>query len=127
MGYYYTLAPYIVKRPWLYKLVQPVAAWYQNLAGYRQMGLMCDDLINEEDEVVLKALKRLPEKVAYDRVYRLRRATQLSLSQKILPKEEWIKPEEDVPYLMPLIDQVYAEIQEEKALNNLEIIKKSKH
>ena len=37
-----------------------------------------DDLIPEENETVLLALKRLPPKEAYDRVYRLRRAVQVS-------------------------------------------------
>ena len=37
-----------------------------------------DDLIPEESETVLLALKRLPPKEAYDRVFRLRRAFQVS-------------------------------------------------
>lgn len=53
-----------------------------------------DDLIVEEDENVLKALKRLPPKEAYDRVYRLRRAFQCSATHKLLPKSEWTKQEE---------------------------------
>ena len=36
-----------------------------------------DDLIPEESETVLLALKRLPPKEAYDRVFRLRRAIQV--------------------------------------------------
>ena len=36
-----------------------------------------DDLIPEESDVVQTALKRLPPKEAYDRVYRLRRAFQV--------------------------------------------------
>lgn len=36
-----------------------------------------DDLIPEESDVVLLALKRLPPKEAYDRVFRLRRAFQV--------------------------------------------------
>lgn len=53
-----------------------------------------DDLIVEENEDVLKAIKRLPPQEAYDRVYRLRRAMQCSATAKILPKSEWTKPEE---------------------------------
>jgi ubiquinol-cytochrome c reductase subunit 7 len=34
-----SLAPFIASRPWLLKLVKPVAGWYANAAGYRQMGL----------------------------------------------------------------------------------------
>ena len=37
-----------------------------------------DDLIPEESETVQKALKRLPPKEAYDRVFRMRRAFQVS-------------------------------------------------
>lgn len=51
-------------------------------------------MILEEDEQVLKALKRLPPQEAYDRVYRLRRAVQCSVTAKILPKDQWTKPEE---------------------------------
>jgi hypothetical protein len=53
-----------------------------------------DDLILEENEDVLLALKRLPPKEAYDRVYRLRRAIQCSVTHKLLPKDQWTKPEE---------------------------------
>lgn len=29
----------IVKRPWLKKMVMPLANWYANAAGYRKLGL----------------------------------------------------------------------------------------
>jgi ubiquinol-cytochrome c reductase subunit 7 len=38
-----------------------------------------DDLIPEESQVVQKAIKRLPAKEAYDRVFRLRRAFQVRI------------------------------------------------
>ncbi|KAI0108533.1 putative ubiquinol--cytochrome-c reductase [Daldinia grandis] len=120
---YPTLAPFISKRPWLRNLLKPVASWYTNAAGYRQLGLRADDLIVEEDENVIKALKRLPPKEAYDRVYRLRRAFQASTVHKLLPKEEWTKPEEDRPYLQPLIDQIHAEEKEKRALDTLTIVR----
>jgi hypothetical protein len=74
-----------------------------------------DDLIPEESETVLLALKRLPPKEAYDRVFRMRRAFQVrqqddnpcqslqftdtgllqcSISHQLLPKNEQTKPEE---------------------------------
>jgi hypothetical protein len=34
-----SLAPYISKRPWLQRWVKPLANWYCNAAGYRQLGL----------------------------------------------------------------------------------------
>lgn len=36
---YPTLAPFIRSRPWLLKAVTPLANWYANISGYRQMGL----------------------------------------------------------------------------------------
>ncbi|KAG4217510.1 hypothetical protein PC116_g34009 [Phytophthora cactorum] len=36
---YPTLAPFVMKRPWLNNLLKPVANWYINAAGYRKLGL----------------------------------------------------------------------------------------
>ena len=78
-----------------------------------------DDLIPEESETVLLALKRLPPKEAYDRVFRMRRAfqvrptrntphhplhaantlSQCSISHQLLPKNEQTKPEDVRPLL----------------------------
>ncbi len=35
----FSLAPFILKRPWLQKALTPLAAWYGQAAGYRQLGL----------------------------------------------------------------------------------------
>lgn len=127
------------KLPWYMAPLKKMAGIYVNLAGYRKMGLKSashphsvdplqtqltppnrtDDLISEEDEQVLAALKRLPPQVQYDRVYRIRRATQLSLQHKLLPKNEWIKPEEDEPYLSPILAQIKAEAKEREAFDTL--------
>ncbi|KAK7969625.1 hypothetical protein PG996_001934 [Apiospora saccharicola] len=123
MSAYPSLAPFVMKRPWLRNMLKPVANWYSSAAGYRQLGLRADDLILEEDEQVLKALKRLPPQEAYDRVYRLRRAVQCSVGAKILPKDQWTKPEEDTPYLKPLIEQLKAEEKEKEDLDSLTIVK----
>ncbi len=82
-----------------------------------------DDLISEEDEDVLKALKRLPPRQSYDRIFRIRRATQLSLQQKILPRADWTKPEEDKPYVSRLIAAIKAEKSERAALDTLTVAK----
>ena len=42
----------------------------------------------------MKALGRLSEREAYDRIHRFRVASQQSVLHKNLPKEQWIKPEE---------------------------------
>ncbi|KXL44628.1 MAG: hypothetical protein FE78DRAFT_132456, partial [Acidomyces sp. 'richmondensis'] len=65
---YPSLAPYILKRPWLARWMKPLSNWYFENAGYRKLGLKADDLIPEENEVVQLALKRLSPKEAYDRV-----------------------------------------------------------
>ena len=49
-----------------------------------------------------------------ERIFRIRRATELTMKRRILPEEEWTKPHEDVMYLQPYIDQVTAEINENK-------------
>lgn len=94
---------FVLKRPWLKRWMRPMANWYANAAGYRQLGLRyassrsgdisplvvglargrlnitrSDDLLPEESDTVQLALKRLPPKEAYDRVFRLRRAVQVS-------------------------------------------------
>ena len=43
-----SLASFIKSSPTLHKLVKPVANAYAHIAGYRQMGLRYDDLIQEE-------------------------------------------------------------------------------
>jgi len=45
--------------------------------GFVLTASRADDLIPEESEVVLLAIKRLPPKEAYDRVFRMRRAFQV--------------------------------------------------
>ncbi|EDN94702.1 hypothetical protein SS1G_10576 [Sclerotinia sclerotiorum 1980 UF-70] len=101
-----SLASWISKKPGLLKMMKPLASWYANAAGYRQLGLRADDLIPEESEEVLLALKRLPQKEAYDRVFRLRRAVQ------------------DYLYLSPIIAEIAAEAKERADLESLTITKK---
>ncbi|KAL9617769.1 MAG: hypothetical protein Q9160_007482 [Pyrenula sp. 1 TL-2023] len=117
-------APYIAKRPWLLRWFEPIAKWHARAAGYRQLGLKYDDLIPEENDAVQLALKRLSPKESYDRVYRIRRAFQLSLSHQLLPEEEWIKEEEDTPYLQVLIDEIEAENAERSDLESMVVRKR---
>lgn len=53
-----------------------------------------DDLYQEENAPVALALKRLSPKESYDRIFRIRRAVQLSYQHKLLPKDQWTKAEE---------------------------------
>ena len=57
-------------------------------------GLFRDDIISENDPVIQEALKRLSDKEAFDRTFRLRRAIQLNLNHDILSKSEQTKPED---------------------------------
>lgn len=79
--------------PWLsyrslYRPIKKIADKYAEICGYRQHGLKYDDLIVEENETVQKALKRLTPREEYDRAYRLRVASQLSVLHHPLPKEQ---------------------------------------
>ncbi|EPE35970.1 14 kDa protein of cytochrome bc1 complex (Ubiquinol-cytochrome c reductase) [Glarea lozoyensis ATCC 20868] len=119
-----SLANAISKRPWLMRIMKPISNWYCNAAGYRALGLRADDLIPEESEEVLLALKRLPQQEAYDRVFRLRRAFQASLAHQLLPKAQQTKPEEDIAYLSPIIAEIEAEARERLDLESMTITKK---
>ncbi|KAF4551640.1 Cytochrome b-c1 complex subunit 7-like protein [Elsinoe fawcettii] len=118
-----SFANFIIKRPWLKRWMQPLANWYADASGYRKLGLRADDLIPEESDTVMLALKRLPPKEAYDRVYRLRRAFQCSLAHQLLPPNEHTKAEEDVEYLSPIIREIEREKRERFDLDAM-VIKK---
>ncbi|KAF2161681.1 hypothetical protein M409DRAFT_28078 [Zasmidium cellare ATCC 36951] len=118
-----SLAPYIMKRPWLQRWMKPLSQWYFDNAGYRKLGLRADDLIPEESPQVQLALKRLSPKEAYDRVFRMRRAFQCSLAHQLLPRHEWTAADEDYPYLSPLIKEIEIEIKEREDLEAMQITK----
>ena len=117
------MGDFILKNSALAKVAVPVAQQFVNLSGYRKMGLRFDDLLSEENPVAQTALKRLPEDESYARVFRIIRAHQTSLTQHLLPENEWIKASEDVPYLTPYILEAEAAAKEKADLDNLEISK----
>lgn len=105
--------------------------------------------MEEEREAVQLALKRLTPKETYDRVYRIRRATQCSYQHKLLAKADWTKPEDvcfaprfqaiyiyekqqmtnrtllqDISYLQPLVTQIEAELAEKDALDSASVLRK---
>ncbi|KAJ4267697.1 Cytochrome b-c1 complex subunit 7 [Fusarium torreyae] len=120
----YSLAPFILRRPWLAKLFKPAATWYVNAAGYRQMGLRYDDLLEEENDVAQKALKRLSNVESYERIYRIRRAVQCSYQHKLLPKEQWTTTATDKTYLQPLMQEVVNEKAEKADLDSIAVVRK---
>ncbi|KAK5159635.1 hypothetical protein LTR04_004973 [Oleoguttula sp. CCFEE 6159] len=115
-----SLANAIIKRPWLKRWLMPMANCSQSLdvtssestlqeeslSNFGAATYRADDLIPEESETVLLALKRLPPKEAYDRVFRMRRAFQ------------------DVPYLTPLIREIEAETKEREDLEAMVVARR---
>lgn len=57
-------------------------------------GLLREDLYNEADADVGEAIRRLPEKEQQLRLFRLKRAIDLSLKHSLLPKEQWTTTEQ---------------------------------
>jgi ubiquinol-cytochrome c reductase subunit 7 len=60
----------------------------------------------KDNPVTTEALRRLPKEVYQERQFRLAKAISVSANKAVLPEAEWIKPEEDVSYLKPFIQQV---------------------
>ncbi|KAK7402767.1 Cytochrome b-c1 complex subunit 7, mitochondrial [Neonectria magnoliae] len=121
----YSLAPFILRRPWLARLFKPAASWYVNAAGYRKLGLRYDDLLEEENDTAQKALKRISPSESYERIYRIRRAVQCSYQHKLLPKDQWTTTASDTRYLQPVIDEVNAETAEKAELDSIAVIRKN--
>uniref|UniRef100_A0A8D0BUE1 Cytochrome b-c1 complex subunit 7 n=1 Tax=Salvator merianae TaxID=96440 RepID=A0A8D0BUE1_SALMN len=75
------------------RLLEGFRKWYYSAAGFNKLGLLRDDTLYENPDVK-EALKRLPEDVYYERLFRIKRALDLSMKHQILPKEQWVKYEE---------------------------------
>jgi ubiquinol-cytochrome c reductase subunit 7 len=107
----------------LHAILRPFSGAYANAAGYRRLGLLYDDLLIEETEAMQEAIRRLPESEQIARAYRFRRAFQLTIQHAELPKSEWTKPEEDIRYLTPILEEVKREFAEREAFNHMVIRK----
>ncbi|KAJ1835136.1 Cytochrome b-c1 complex subunit 7 [Coemansia sp. RSA 2711] len=105
-------------------LCRPFAGTWVRLSGYRRLGLRYDDLLREETPIIQEAISRLNREETDNRVYRQKRAFQLSLSHQELPTPQWTKPEDDYKYLQPLIDEVTAEQAERDAFNSMKTVRK---
>lgn len=87
-----------------------------------------------------EALRRLPPEEAFKRAYRIRIAQQCGVTHHVLPRDQWLKPEEvcgitwdaeltffqDIPYLSPIVDQVKAEFAERLEMDSAVPQKKTK-
>eukprot|EP00834_Sanchytrium_tribonematis_P000067 NODE_2_length_91304_cov_0.692462.p67 type:complete len:152 gc:universal NODE_2_length_91304_cov_0.692462:33107-32652(-) len=104
----------------LRSVIVPIASKYQDLAGYRKVGLKYDDLLRTEDEAVKKAIKRLPKEELQQRMYRQKRAMQLSINQKEeVPKGQQLSKMESDMQLTKLVRDVEREIDEKQHYDNL--------
>ncbi|KIY51109.1 ubiquinol-cytochrome-c reductase complex subunit 6 [Fistulina hepatica ATCC 64428] len=108
----------------LTRWVTPIAVWYTQAMGYRQMGFKYDDLLVEEDDAVQRALGRLTPREQYDRGWRFKRASQASVLHDKLPKDQWTKPEEDTRYLVPHVANVAAEDAERFKWDHMGVTRK---
>ncbi|KAJ7310513.1 hypothetical protein JRQ81_007435 [Phrynocephalus forsythii] len=90
------------------RLMEVVCKWYYNAAGFNKLGFMRDDLLIEDDDVK-EAIRRPPEYVHNERIFHMKRALDLSMKHQILPKEQWVKYEEDKHYLEPYLKEVIPE------------------
>ncbi|KAG0244949.1 ubiquinol-cytochrome c reductase complex 14 kDa protein [Mortierella sp. GBAus27b] len=114
-----TLANQVKASKFWSKALQPVANAFINASGYRKLGLRYDDILREETDVIREAINRLPEEEVYGRVFRMKSAFQYSLSHTLATPENRLKPEDDVRYLTPVIDEVAAEHTEKEDFNNI--------
>ncbi|KAJ2725898.1 Cytochrome b-c1 complex subunit 7 [Coemansia sp. Benny D115] len=105
-------------------ICRPLASTWVNLSGYRRLGLRYDDLLREETPIIQEAIARLNRDETDGRVYRQKRAFQLSLSHQELPRSQWTKPEDDYQYLQPIIEEVRLEQAERDAFNSMAFVKK---
>ncbi|XP_032817556.1 cytochrome b-c1 complex subunit 7 [Petromyzon marinus] len=85
--------------------------WYYNAAGFNKYGLMYEDTLHEND-IIKEAIRRLPENLYNERVFRMKRALDLSLKHQILPKDQWTKIENEKAYLSPYIQEIERELKE---------------
>ncbi|KAG0274282.1 Cytochrome b-c1 complex subunit 7 [Linnemannia exigua] len=114
-----TLVNQVKASKFLSGVLQPVANAFVNAAGYRKLGLRYDDVLREETDIIREAVNRLPDNEGYERVYRMKVAFQYSLSHTIATKDTALKPEDDIRYLTPVIDEVAAEFAEREDFNNI--------
>lgn len=112
-------ADWILSRPFLARIVTPLAKSYCGYSGYREMGLKFDDLILEETPVAQKAISRLPAEVSYARNFRIITAHQCGLSHQLLPAGKAVKPEEDTHYLIPYLLEAEKEAYEKSELDHI--------
>ncbi|XP_064231381.1 cytochrome b-c1 complex subunit 7-like [Aotus nancymaae] len=93
------------------RLLEIMRKWYYNAAGFNKLGLLRDNTMYE-DQDVKEAIRSLSENFYNDRMFRIKRALDLSMKHQLLPKEQWTKCEEEKYYLVPHLKEVIRETEE---------------
>lgn len=84
-----------VCRPSIALLVNFCVLSILNHCNLRQPeGLLREDLYMEERPEVEEAIRRLPEEEQYERLFRIKRALDLSMKKAVLPHDQWTTPEQ---------------------------------
>lgn len=73
------------------------------ISGYYKFGLLKDDFLWDYDEDVAEALRRAPEHIRMERIYRAIKAQQAEISHTLLPEEEWTKIDDVSCFLIFLV------------------------
>lgn len=101
-----SISKYIFKIPGVHSLVSMAARSYQASVGaeLRRYGLRYDDLLNEHDDEVKAALKKLSPEEVEMRHKRLKRAIHLDVKKTYLPED--LQEQEDIwnPYLRSRVE-----------------------
>ena len=92
--------------------------WYRNV-GHQKFGLRLDDLWDHTNPDVEVAITRLSEEEYNMRNWRLKRAFDLSMKNRILPLDQWTKPEEDKRYILEHVRHIQEERKERLAWEKL--------
>lgn len=102
------VAKYLLKIPALHSLAARAAGAYQANVGaeLRRYGLRYDDLLNEYDPEVQKALKQLSPHEVEMRNKRLKRAIDLDIKKTYLSED--VQAQEDIwnPYLSSRVEKL---------------------
>ncbi|CAF3127217.1 unnamed protein product [Rotaria socialis] len=89
---------------------------YYQTTHYK-LGLMEHDRLYGDNPVIKEAMRRLritePE-VWDERSFRISRAINFDIKKMLLPKDEWVEYEQDVPYLQPFLAEIEREQDEER-------------
>ena len=87
--------------------------------GHQKFGLRLDDLWYHLNPDVAVAITRLSEEEYNLRNWRIKRALDLSMKNRILPPEQWTKPHEDIRYILVHVKQIAKEREERNAWDKL--------